>query len=73
MTLAVKIAVEYIVWLDYVLDRWLSVQLLEFSENLDSIHLCNPIRLSADHSLEKGVLLTVQFLTLFEFEENRVL
>lgn len=72
MTLTVKIAVEYIVWLDYVLDRWLSVQLLEFSENLDSIHLGNP-RLSTDHSLEKGVLLTVQFLTLFEFEEHRVL
>ena len=72
MTLTVKIAVEYIVWLDYVLDRWLSVQLLEFSENLDSIHLWNPW-LSADHSLEKGVLLTVQFLTLFEFEEHRVL
>lgn len=72
MTLAVKIAVEYIVWLDYVLDRWPSVKLLEFSENLDSIHLWNP-RLSADHSLEKGVLLTVQFLTLFEFEEHRVL
>jgi len=72
MTFTVKIAVEYIVRLDYVLDRWPSVQLLEFSENLDSIHLWSP-RLSADHSLEEGVLLTVQFLTLFEFEEHRVL
>lgn len=72
MTLAVEIAVEYIVWLDYVLDRWPSVQLLKFSENLDSINFWNPW-LSADHSLEKGVLLTVQFLTLFEFEEHRVL
>ena len=72
MTFAMKIAVKDVVRLYGVLDSWQRIELFEFSENLNWIQR-GTHRLSADHALEKGVLLTTQLITLLGCKEHGVL